>query len=121
MTDIIKLAREAGFITGTRDLADGTGGMPYVQSVASVTFLPELKRFQELVAAQEREAFKNAVYVAITMLFDSHRDDVARTFSIAELQRIADHTDALGNEQVENIYRAAFDKFDEARAKEQTP
>lgn len=83
--------------------------------------LKRLKRFAELVAAQEREAFKNAVYVAITMLFDSHRDDVARTFSIAELQRIADHTDALGNEQVENIYRAAFDKFDAARAKEQTP
>jgi len=110
MTDIIKLAREAGSAT-SRDIG---------QTRVLFLSVEMLERFAELVAAQEREVFKNAVYVAITMLFDSHRDDVARTFSIAELQRIADHTDAMGNEQVENIYRAAFDKFDTARAKEQT-
>jgi hypothetical protein len=113
MTDIIKLAREAGATPYTN--------RHYPDRPTHTFNVEQIERFAELVAAQEREAFKNAVYVAITMLFDSHRDDVARTFSIAELQRIADHTDALGSEQVENIYRAAFDKFDEARAKEQTP
>jgi hypothetical protein len=113
MTDIIKLAREAGATPYTN--------RHYPDRPTHTFNVEQLERFAELVAAQEREAFKNAVYVAITMLFDSHRDDVARTFSIAELQRIADHTDALGNEQVENIYRAAFDKFDAALAKEQTP
>jgi len=54
--DIISMAREAGFVTGLRDYADGDGSMPYVQSLATSTFLPELERFAVLVAAAEREA-----------------------------------------------------------------
>ncbi len=50
--DIISMAREAGFVTGLRDYAYGDGSMPYVQSLATSTFLPELERFAALVAAE---------------------------------------------------------------------
>lgn len=58
--DIIRMAREAGFLTGTRDYADGRGGMPFVQSVATGTILGELERFAALVASAEREACAKA-------------------------------------------------------------
>lgn len=54
--EIIRMAREAGFVTGTRDYADGQGGMPFVQSVATGTILNELERFASLVAEAERSA-----------------------------------------------------------------
>lgn len=54
--DILRMAREAGFITGTRDYADGDGAMPFVQSVATGTFLPELERFHALATERERTA-----------------------------------------------------------------
>ena len=54
--DILSLAREAGFVTGLRDYADGSGSMPYVQAIGTSTLLPELERFAALVAEKEREA-----------------------------------------------------------------
>lgn len=58
--DILRMAREAGFITGTRDYADGDGAMPFVQSVATGTFLPELERFYSLAVERERTARQEA-------------------------------------------------------------
>lgn len=58
--DILRMAREAGFITGTRDYADGDGAMPFVQSVATGTFLPELERFYSLAVERERAARQSA-------------------------------------------------------------
>lgn len=52
---VIQIARQAGFITGTRDYGDGSGGMRYVQSVATGTILVELEKFAALVEAGERE------------------------------------------------------------------
>ena len=54
--DILSMAREAGFITGTRDYADGSGTLPYVQSIATNTFLPELERFRAIATERERAA-----------------------------------------------------------------
>lgn len=55
--EIMRMARAAGFITGTRDYADGLGGIQFVQSVAiGGSFLPELEQFAQQVAAAEREA-----------------------------------------------------------------
>lgn len=54
--DILSMAREAGFITGTRDYADGSGALPYVQSIATNTFLPELERFRAIATERERSA-----------------------------------------------------------------
>jgi len=53
--DIIKLAREAGFITGVTHASSGYSH-PFVHPVAFPTCLVELERFAALVAAAEREA-----------------------------------------------------------------
>jgi hypothetical protein len=52
------MAREAGFQTGKRDYADGNGAYPFVVSVATGNFLVELKAFEALVRADERERIK---------------------------------------------------------------
>jgi len=54
MRDTIELARMAGFQTGKRDYADGNGAYPFVVSVATGNFLVELKAFEALVRADER-------------------------------------------------------------------
>lgn len=46
---IIAMARKAGFTTGTRDYADGEGGIPYVTPVATGSCLNELERLATLV------------------------------------------------------------------------
>jgi hypothetical protein len=52
----------AGFQTGKRDYADGSSTYPFVVSVATGNFLVELKAFEALVRADERnkqcEAFQ---------------------------------------------------------------
>ena len=58
MRDTIEMAREAGFQTGKRDYADGNGAYPFVVSVATGNFLVELKAFEALVRADERERIK---------------------------------------------------------------
>jgi hypothetical protein len=45
----------AGFQTGKRDYADGSSTYPFVASVATGNFLVELKAFEALVRADERE------------------------------------------------------------------
>jgi len=74
------------------------------------------KMLEDKLAAQEKAepvaqsgALKDAVYVAIAQLFEQHQDDALRTFTLDELQQIADYTDALRPKQVEAIYRVAFD------------
>ena len=52
--EIIKLAREAGFITGVTHASSGFHH-PFVHPVAFATCLTELERFAALVAAAERE------------------------------------------------------------------
>ena len=53
--DVLRLAREAGFATGTIDLADRSGSYPLVMHYGNGCAV-ELERFAELVAAEEREA-----------------------------------------------------------------
>lgn len=54
-TDIIRIAREAGFMTGTRDYANGKGGLPFVMPIGTSTCLPELARFAALVAEATKQ------------------------------------------------------------------
>lgn len=56
-----------------------------------------------------RNTLANVVSVAITMLFDSHREDVMREFSVAELTTVSKLSEGLGGTQVEAIYRKGFD------------
>ena len=56
---VIAMAREAGFATGTRDYASGVDGMPFAMPVGN-SGLVELERFAKLVrnAALEEVATK---------------------------------------------------------------
>lgn len=56
--------------------------------------------------------------VGISMLFDTHKDDVLAAFTIAELEEVTRHTEPLRAQTVEAIYRRGFDV---ARAVKQPP
>lgn len=49
------------------------------------------------------------VAVAVTMLYGTHQEDVCRVFERHELETIVSLTEPLGTQQVEDIYRAAWD------------
>ena len=49
------------------------------------------------------------VAVAVTMLYDTHPEDVLRVFDLCELEKISIITMLLGSQQVEDIYRSAWD------------
>ena len=49
------------------------------------------------------------VAVAVTMLYDTHPEDVLRVFDLCELEKISTITMLLGSQQVEDIYRSAWD------------
>jgi len=52
---------------------------------------------------------RDAVMVAITNLYATDPDDVLRVFSVRELQYVSAVSEHLRPEQVEDIYRKAFD------------
>ena len=72
--EVLMMAREAGFVTGARDYADGGGSMPFVQSVATGSFLVELERFAVLGAAAERDACADTAESAAS---DDNKYDIA--------------------------------------------
>ena len=51
------------------------------------------------------------VAVAVTMLYDTHPEDVLRVFDLCELEKISIITMLLGSQQVEDIYRGAWDQL----------
>ena len=57
--DIIRMAREAGFRTGSYALSNGDECV-FAHPVAFSDCIPELERFAALVAAAERESWSNA-------------------------------------------------------------
>lgn len=57
----------------------------------------------------DRDYMRKVVAVAVTMLFDGYKEDVTRVFSTGELSEFATITAAMGGEQVEDIYRRAWD------------
>ena len=79
--EIIKLAREAGFITGVTH-ASGGFHHPFAHPVTFATCLTELERFAALVAAAEREAC--AKVCEARYMGDNNREDMeARRCSAA--------------------------------------
>lgn len=77
--------------------------------------LAELRVFlaeRDGLAAVNRQLLnmlETITFVAIAMLFEHHRTDVLRSFTIAELQRISDKSAGFISRRVEDIYREAFD------------
>lgn len=61
---------------------------------------------RELAALRGR--LMEVTAVAITQLFEQHRDDVVKTFSVGELQNISSASEHLRLRQVEDIYKEAW-------------
>ena len=52
---------------------------------------------------------RTVVAVAVTMLYDTHPEDVCRVFDRNDLETIVSITEPLGHGRVEDIYRDAWD------------
>lgn len=67
----------------------------------------------ELIAEVERlrDSLTETTAVAITMLYDSHRQDTLKEFTVPELDAVVDASRHLSdsNVQVEAVYRKAWD------------
>ena len=57
----------------------------------------------------DRDYMRKVVAVAVTMLFDGYKEDVMRVFSTGELSEFVTITAAMRVDQVEDIYRRAWD------------
>jgi hypothetical protein len=66
----------------------------------------ELKPAQPAV---DLRFLKQVVAVAIAGLFEHYKDDVLRVFTLDELQAVVDLSDALRPQQVEDIYKRAWE------------
>jgi hypothetical protein len=100
--EILSIARDAGFVTGLRDYADGNGSMPYVQSIGTSTFLPELERFAALVAEKATEqanARQNASWARM-----------CEKMVAVEREECAKQLNALGNDHCAAAIRARGQK-----------
>jgi hypothetical protein len=62
-----------------------------------------------LAAPVQEPILKQAIATAISMLYEGHKDDVLRVFSLAELNHVVEITEPLLPRQVEDIYRQAWD------------
>lgn len=70
--------------------------------------------------ARLRETLRDVTGVAICGLFDTHREDTLREFSLQELARVTEVTAPLLEEgvTVESVYRRGYDAaIDQARGK----
>ena len=74
----------------------------------------------EAEAARLRGLLQQTAAVGITMLFDSHADDVRGEFSVGELMEVVAVSEPLNAQdaKVEKVYRTAWDS---ARTKEAAP
>ena len=74
----------------------------------------------EAEAERLRGLLQQTAAVGITMLFDSHADDVRGEFSVGELMEVVAVSEPLNAQdaKVEKVYRTAWDA---ARTKEATP
>ena len=97
---IVELALEEAYDAGD----DGTG-FPFTERAYKVAdAIPR----QGASNSGLEKALRDVTAVAITMLYDSHREDVVVEFSLAELERIAAAGQALQPESVERVYRRAW-------------
>jgi len=66
--EIIEMARQAGFSTGTRDWADGNGGFKYAAPLATGNCLVELEAFAKLVASKYEQEIQDLKYEILNMM-----------------------------------------------------
>lgn len=71
--------------------------------------LAEQPAQQEPVAIPDVEFMRQVLSVAIAGLYEHYKDDVLRVFSLNDLQNVVDLSESLGSQQVEDIYRRAWD------------
>jgi len=64
---------------------------------------------------------KQVVAVAIAGLFEHYKDDVLRVFTLDELQAVVDLSDALRPQQVEDIYKRAWEMLTTPQAQPAVP
>lgn len=82
---------------------------------ANANFIAAANPATVLTLLDEIEALRTCLAetagVAVTMLYESHKADTLKEFSIEELSRMVDSTKHLSdaNAQVEKIYRKAWD------------
>lgn len=85
----------------------------FIGAAHPAAILSLLEENEQLCAEVEalRSSLRETTAVAITMLYDSHPEDVAGEFTVAELQNVVSSSAhlATGNEQVESIYRKTWD------------
>ena len=68
--------------------------------------IEEVKKLEARVASM-----REVVAVAVTMLYDTHKNDVIKTFTVDDLGAIVKITEPLFGMQVEDIYKAAWDQL----------
>ena len=95
-----------------RDGIESTANAEFIAAARDA--VPTLLAENAALAAEVerlRGIIKVTTAIAITMLFDSCPEDVKRTFSIEELEKIVGISEPLQdqNAQVEDIYRSAWD------------
>ena len=64
---------------------------------------------QHVLNESLRDTLREVTAVAITMLYDSHKEDTLAEFSIQELELVVDFTRHLQTVPVESVYRRGFD------------
>jgi hypothetical protein len=64
---------------------------------------------QEPVANVDLKFMRQVLSVSIAGLYEYYKDDVLRVFSVDDLQNVLDLSEPLRPQQVEDIYRRAWD------------
>lgn len=84
--DVIRMAREAGFMTGEIDFADGKGRYLFIEPIGKSCNV-ELERFADLIAAAEREACANVCRAYIPTKDQLQQAEDFGGFSFATVSR----------------------------------
>ena len=121
MDDLIERLRSAKW-----EVTDDCGRMPDdpTHKCVFVDMRPDDFRalLREAAAALEsaRETLRDVTGVAICGLFDTHREDTLREFSLQELARVTEVTAPLLEEgvTVESVYRRGYDAAIDAHLRE---
>ena len=108
----------AVFIADLRDALARDAGRASLQSSgfsAEDMATASAQGFRDGVASLSANAgeptcdMRTVVAVAVTMLYDTHPEDVCRVFDLNDLETIVSITVPLGHVRVEDIYRDAWD------------
>ena len=135
--EALKLALEAleGVLDDAPKVLDASisGGLyEVVQCREAITAIKEalrehaMREVQRLGQEIEQEPVANVKFmrqvlsVAIAVLYEHYKDDVLRVFTLDDLQTVIDLSDSLRPQQVEDIYKRAWDILEVATLPQRT-